>query len=107
MTVFALIAMAAYARFVRLAGSERIAPVITPLTPPATRNTRQEVAPRQPWGWLLVAALGTMLALGSYEQAVMMPFMMLGISLAATDVLTVRSGTASALAFSVFGVEIT
>jgi len=84
MTVFALIAMAAYARFVRLAGSERIAPVITPLTPPATRNTRQEVAPRQPWGWLLVAALGTMLALGSYEQAVMMPFMMLGIALAAT-----------------------
>ena len=31
----------------------------------------------------------------------------LGISLAATDVLTVRSGTANALAFSAFGVEIT
>jgi hypothetical protein len=31
----------------------------------------------------------------------------LGISLAATDVLTVRSGTANAIAFSVFGVEIT
>jgi len=31
----------------------------------------------------------------------------LGISLAATDVLTVRSGTANAMAFSVFGVEIT
>lgn len=31
----------------------------------------------------------------------------LGVTLAATDVVTVRSGTANALAFSVFGVEIT
>lgn len=31
----------------------------------------------------------------------------LGIALAAADVLTVRSGTANALAFSAFGVEIT
>lgn len=31
----------------------------------------------------------------------------LGITLAATDVVTVRSGTANALAFSAFGVEIT
>lgn len=31
----------------------------------------------------------------------------LGIALAATDVITVRSGTANALAFSAFGVEIT
>lgn len=31
----------------------------------------------------------------------------LGITLAATDCLTVRSGTANALAFSAFGVEIT
>jgi hypothetical protein len=31
----------------------------------------------------------------------------LGITLAATDVITVRTGTANALAFSAFGVEIT
>jgi hypothetical protein len=31
----------------------------------------------------------------------------LGITLAATDVVTVRSGTANALAFNAFGVEIT
>lgn len=31
----------------------------------------------------------------------------LGVTLAAADVLTVRSGTANALAFSAFGVEIT
>ena len=31
----------------------------------------------------------------------------LGVTLGATDVLTVRSGTANALAFSAFGVEIT
>lgn len=31
----------------------------------------------------------------------------LGITMSATDVLTVRSGTANALAFSAFGVEIT
>lgn len=31
----------------------------------------------------------------------------LGITLAATDVVTVRSGTADAIAFSLFGVEIT
>lgn len=31
----------------------------------------------------------------------------LGITLAATDVLTVRSGTANALAFAAFGLEIT
>lgn len=33
--------------------------------------------------------------------------MTLGITLAATDVVTVRSGTANALAFNAFGVEIT
>lgn len=31
----------------------------------------------------------------------------LGVTIAATDVVTVRSGTANALAFSLFGVEIT
>mgnify|MGYP003347646420 CR=1 FL=1 len=31
----------------------------------------------------------------------------LGVALAATDVITVRSGTANAIAFSAFGVEIT
>lgn len=74
MTVFALIATAAYARYERLS-AERSRPEITPLDPPATRSSVQagEIAPRWVVGWALLAVAAGALAFASYEQAVMLP----------------------------------
>lgn len=73
MTVFALVALASYARFERL-GAERVKKPISPLDPPATRNTEQNSTDRKPaWGWIVLCLLGSAGALASYEQAVMLP----------------------------------
>ncbi|MDX2065556.1 MAG: hypothetical protein SFX74_07435 [Fimbriimonadaceae bacterium] len=81
MTVFALISLAAYARFERLSADARPARHEPgPLDPPATRNTA--VRPRRAGGfWLVIAYLGLALALGSYEQAVMLPAVWVGVGL--------------------------
>jgi hypothetical protein len=81
MTVFTLISLAAYARFERLSAAERTrSREFGPLDPPATRNTG--VRARRPAGfWLGVAYLGVALALGSYEQAVMLPAVWFGVGL--------------------------
>lgn len=82
MTVFCLVAMAAYARYERLSAQRSPAPERTPLDPPATRNT--EVAAksaRLPVAWAVVSCLATALALGSYEQAVMLPACLLGVAI--------------------------
>jgi hypothetical protein len=76
MTVFALIALAAYARFLRQTAKPRRDILPTPLTPPATRNTVVSKPARYPAIWLGVASLGLAAALGSYEQAVMIPIVM-------------------------------
>ena len=81
MTVFCLIAMASYARWERRSPLSRPADPITPLTPPATRSTRLTVAKPAGYGWLALAALAVVLALGSYEQAVMLPACLLTIGL--------------------------
>jgi len=81
MSVFAMIALAAYARFVRLASVPRLPEIPTPLTPPATRSSETAKLAIREYGWIALSAVATLLALGSYEQAVMIPFMALGIAL--------------------------
>jgi hypothetical protein len=81
MTVFALLAMAAYARYERL----RFKPspqTITPETPPATRSTEAATQSGAPTPWALLAIVATALALGSYEQAVMLPAVLLVVAFA-------------------------
>lgn len=76
MAVFALLALAAYARYERL----RLKPApqaITPETPPATRNTQSIAEKGKPGPWAIVAIVATALALGSYEQAIMLPAVLL------------------------------
>lgn len=73
MTLFALVALAAYARFERLRRPPPEPPEIGPETRPATRSTREERPPGAPWPWAFVAVAAVVLALGSYEQAVMLP----------------------------------
>lgn len=81
MTVFALLAMASYARYERLGASRRPQPEPGPLDPPATRNTVIAGERRVRSGlWLPVSLLATALALGSYEQAVMLPACLLGVA---------------------------
>ena len=77
MTFFALIALAAYARFERSRRPPVAPPEPSPETPPATRNTEGERPKGAAWPWAVVAILATALALGSYEQAVMLPALLL------------------------------
>jgi len=81
MAMFALIAMAAYARFERLR-RPAAAVAITPETPPATRNTQEAKAASKPGPWAVVAVVATALALGSYEQGVMLPAVLLVVAFA-------------------------
>lgn len=80
MTVFALIAGAAYCRFERLGAPRDSAPAPSPLDPPG-RTRGEAVVVREPkgvWVWFGLAAVSTALALGSYEQAVMLPGILVG-----------------------------
>ena len=81
MTVFCLIALAAYARWERLSPHTREPKTITPVTPPATRSTRISEVKSAGFGWLILAVIALILALGSYEQAVMLPACLLAIGL--------------------------
>lgn len=81
MTVFALLAMAAYARYERLSAERIPAPESTPLDPPATKGTTPVgKPPRAAWGWPVLAVVSAALALGSYEQAVMLPLALLVVA---------------------------
>ena len=82
MTVFALLAIAAYARFERLRRTPLAPPEPTPETPPATRNSEAGRARGAAWPWAVVAVLATALALASYEQAVMLPAVLLVVAFA-------------------------
>jgi hypothetical protein len=80
MTFFALISLAAYARYERLFSRRDPAPY-DPLEPPATRTTILTGPPAK-WerAWVGVSILALALALGSYEQAVMLPAALLGVA---------------------------
>jgi hypothetical protein len=78
MTVFVLLSMAAYARYERTS-AKRERPEPTPLDPPATKGTQAASVPSQnAWIWAVLSLLGLLAALGSYEQAVMAPALLLG-----------------------------
>lgn len=80
MGLFCLAAMACYARYERI-GTNRIIQDPGPLDPPATKGTRRAtVAGRMHALWAFAAAVGLALALGSYEQAVMLPAALLGVA---------------------------
>ncbi len=80
MTIFCLIAIAAYARYERLS-----APVIPiPMSAedlPATKSTVHEKASKFPWIWPCLTIVSMILALSSYEQAVMLPGILIAIAL--------------------------
>lgn len=80
MLIFVLIAMASYARYERLT-AKRIQATPTSTDLPATKGTVVPNPGSAPWIWLVVCSLATLLALGSYEQAVMLPATLLGIAI--------------------------
>ncbi|MCC7229984.1 MAG: hypothetical protein IT203_06290 [Fimbriimonadaceae bacterium] len=81
MTVFCLIAMAAYARYERTSATRRDAEP-TAMDEPATKSTIQSIAtPKAPILLIVLAGLATAIALGSYEQAVMLPAALFGVAL--------------------------
>lgn len=78
MTVFCLLALALYARYERM-GAAVGKPTPTPLDPPATRNTVVQSRGASPF-LAVGAVIATALALGSYEQAVMLPACLLAVA---------------------------
>jgi hypothetical protein len=82
MAIFALVSLAAYARYERLT-APRIPRPPSPLSLTVTRGTAGEVIHprRRQLGWLLLAYAGLALALGSYEQAIMVPALLLGLAI--------------------------
>ncbi|MBX3119795.1 MAG: hypothetical protein KF784_12065 [Fimbriimonadaceae bacterium] len=83
MALFGLIALAAYVRFERTSALRVAAPEPSPLDPPATRSTTLKSDPsRRAWLWLIVSAISLWFALGSYEQAIMLPACLLIVAVA-------------------------
>lgn len=78
MTVFALVSVAAYARFERLGARVKEAGP-TAMDLPATKGTVVAQAGRGNWIWAAVSAVGLLLAFGSYEQAVILPGILTGV----------------------------
>ncbi len=82
MMVFVLISLAAYCRYERLTAGRMPAPEPTAEDLPATKSTAATAsAGKAPWLWLGVSVFGLILALGSYEQAVMLPASLLGVAI--------------------------
>lgn len=80
-TLFALLSLASYARFER-SYSARPRPA-TSVSLPANRTENQfdQARPVKRPIWLLVSLFSLMLALGAYEQAVMVPSLILGTAI--------------------------
>lgn len=74
MGLFCLIAMASYLRFERQSGEKlpALAPSATDV--PATRTTKIHETVRGGSGWFAMSLFASALAMGAYEQAVMIPF---------------------------------
>jgi hypothetical protein len=82
MTLFALLAMASYARHLRLGARSRSIEKPTSMDRPATRNTRiAETSSTELATLAVLTLLFTTLALASYEQAVMLPACLLGVAI--------------------------
>lgn len=81
MTVFGLASLACYARFERLGAQRKPAPGPNPLDPPATKSFSPDPEPSaRVWGWAAASVVALLLALGSYEQAVMLPAALVGVA---------------------------
>jgi hypothetical protein len=78
MTLFVLLCLASYSRYERL--SAVLEPrTVSPLDPPATKGTRfRVVAGASSAWWAGLSIVCLLLALGSYEQAVMVPALLVG-----------------------------
>ena len=82
MTVFSLVSLAAYVRFERLGANRRAEAAASAIDVPATRSSVQRgFEPRQTWGWFGLSVLSAGLAMGAYEQAVMIPFVVFAVGL--------------------------
>lgn len=79
MTLFLLLGLACFARYVRLAHAPAAKPA-TALDLPATKGTAQTTPLRKPI-WLVLGTFATLLALGCYEQAVVLPFLCVGLAI--------------------------
>lgn len=79
MLIFCLLSMAAYARWERLTARTKEAEP-TAQDVPATKGTDAVKEVKMPWLWLGLSIVGLLLALGSYEQAVMLPAVLLGLA---------------------------
>lgn len=75
MAIFALVALASYMRFERLGAPMSAALEVSATDLPATRSSSQNSEPKNVWGWFVLSLLSTAIALGAYEQAVMIPAM--------------------------------
>lgn len=78
MTFFCLVAMAAYARSVRV-GLPPTASEPGPLDPPATKGSSR-LSGGSPWPWVALSLVCAALAMGSYEQAIMLPSLLIGVA---------------------------
>ncbi len=84
MSLFGFMAIAAYARYERLTAARRFAEP-SPFDVPATRSTVVEESPKRVVGlWMVASYACTALALASYEQAVMLPALYIGIAVTFT-----------------------
>jgi hypothetical protein len=80
MALFALIALAAYARYERTGAEKRLGCQPSPLDPPSTKSSEIKIIAKSNILWMVVSAVGLLAALGSYEQAVMVPGILFGIA---------------------------
>lgn len=78
MTLFGLISLAAYARYERISADWHRPRPSSPLDPPATKGTVLRMPHGRPIVWALLSLASLALALGSYEQAVMVPVLLVG-----------------------------
>lgn len=81
MTMFALVSLAAYARYERISAEWRATSPRTPLDPPATKGTELRRVASHPYVWAIISLAALALALGSYEQAVVIPILLFGVAL--------------------------
>jgi hypothetical protein len=77
MTLFALTAMAAYARYERARDDKLPLPEATPIDRPTATRSGTHPVPKHAALWLLVSLIGAAAALASYEQAIMLPAVLL------------------------------
>ena len=78
--VFALVSMAAYARYIRLSG-KRVVVEASVEDVPVSKHAPPAVEPsRSVWLWVVLSMAALVLALGSYEQAVMLPAALAGVA---------------------------